>query len=141
MSEMPAPRKKTVQPRRAAASEEATRLREAFVRYLASERQLSDHTAAAYGRDVRRFYQWLGGRRVPNLSVADLADYPAWLVDRGLAPASVARHVASLKAFFRYLQLEGVLNENQAALLASRKLWRKAPTVLSPGKVDRSATR
>jgi integrase/recombinase XerD len=48
----------------------------------------------------------------------------------------VARHVVSLKTFFRFLQLEGVLNDNQASLLAPRKLWRRVPTVLSPAQID-----
>lgn len=129
--------KKLVKPKRARAAEEASRQREAFVRYLASERQMSGNTVAAYRRDLRRFFEWLDGRRVPNLSVGDLAEYPAWLADQGLAPTSVARHVASLKGFFRYLQLEGVLNDNQAALVASQKLWRRVPKVLSPTEVDR----
>lgn len=132
--------KKLVKPKRAAAATDAARWREAFVRYLASERRMSPNTVAAYQRDLKRFAAWLGDRRVANLSVADLADYPAWLTDRGLAPTSVARHVVSLKSFFRYLQLEGVLNDNQAALIASQKLWRRVPKVLSPAEVDRLMT-
>ena len=132
--------KKLVKPKRAAAAEDAARWREAFVRYLASERQMSANTVAAYQRDLRHFFEWLEGRRIPNLSVSDLAAYPAWLSDQGLAPTSVARHVASLKGFFRYLQLEGVLNDNQATLIASQRLWRRVPHVLSPAEVDRLLT-
>ena len=39
--------------------------------------------------------------------------------------------MASLKVFFRYLQLEGVLADNQAELLGSQKLWQRVPHVLS----------
>lgn len=134
---MPTARKKIVKPKRAAAAEEAVRWRDAFTRYLADECQLSPNTVDAYRRDLRRFYQWLGGRRVPNLTVSDLSGYPAWLADEGLAPSSVARHVVSLKVFFRYLQLEGVLNDNQASLISAQKLWQKVPTVLSAKQVDR----
>ena len=91
----------------------------------------------AYRRDLRRFYTWLSGRPVPNLTISDLSEYPAWLSDQDLAPTSVARHVVSLKVFFRYLQLEGVLVDNQASLLVARKLWQKVPTVLSTRQVDR----
>lgn len=132
--------KKLVKPKREAAASDAARWRESFVRYLASERRMSPNTVAAYQRDLRRFSKWLGDRRLANLSVADLADYPPWLADRGLAPTSVARHVVSLKSFFRYLQLEGVLNDNQAALVASQKLWRRVPKVLSPSEVERLMT-
>ncbi len=134
---MPNRRKKLVKPKRAAGAEEAAQWREAFTRYLASECQLSPNTVDAYRRDLRRFYAWLSGRRVPNLTISDLSEYPAWLSDAGLAPTSVARHVVSLKVFFRYLQLEGVLVDNQASLLVARKLWQKVPTVLSARQVDR----
>ena len=134
---MPNPRKKVVKPKRARSAEEAARLRDAFSRYLASECQLAPNTVDAYRRDLSRFYQWLAGRRLPNLSVSELSEYPAWLTELGLASSSVARHVVSLKVFFRYLQLEGVLNDNQAALLTSRKLWQRVPTVLTTSQVDK----
>jgi integrase/recombinase XerD len=134
---VPNPRKKLVKPKRAAAAEDAARWIDAFSRYLASERQLSPNTVAAYRRDLGRFNAWLQGRRAPNLTLAELAEYPAWLSDKGLAATSVARHVVSLKTFFRFLQLEGVLNDNQASLLAPRKLWRRVPTVLSPAQIDK----
>jgi integrase/recombinase XerD len=71
-----------------------------------------------------------------QLKVSDLARYPAWLAEQQLAPKSVVRHVASLKVFFRYLQLEGVLAENEAELLGSPKLWQRVPEVMSPPQVD-----
>lgn len=132
--------KKLVKPKRAAAVSDAARYRESFTRYLASERQMSLNTVAAYRRDLTRFFQWLAGRGLATLTTSDLADYPAWLSDQGLAPTSVARHVVSLRSFFRYLVLEGVLNENQAALIASQKLWRRVPKVLSAAEVDRLLT-
>ncbi|WP_146574132.1 site-specific tyrosine recombinase XerD [Botrimarina hoheduenensis] len=127
--------KKVVKPRREGAGAEALQWREAFVRYLASECQLSANTVAAYRRDLARFHGWLGSRRLANLSVGELAEYPGWLTDLGLASASVARHVVSLKAYCRYLQLEGVLTDNQAALLATPKLWQRVPSVLSATQV------
>ena len=61
----------------------------------------------------------------------------AWLHENKLAPATVARHIVSLKVFFRYLQLEGVMSQNLAELLGSQKLWQRVPKVLSPQQVDR----
>ena len=81
---------------------------------------MSANTVAAYARDLRRFGQWLGGRNVTRLSIQDLADYAGWLHRKGLAPASIARHVISLKVFFRYLQLEGLLRDNLAEQWVTR---------------------
>ena len=50
---------------------------------------------------------------------------------------SIARHIVSLKVFFRYLQLEGALTDNLAELLGSQKLWERVPKVLSVAQVDR----
>jgi integrase/recombinase XerD len=110
---------------------------DAFVEYAAGECHLAENTVAAYRRDLRRFYDWLAGRSIPELTIQDLADYTTWLHDKKLAPASLARHLVSLKVFFRYLQLEGVLRENLAELLGSQKLWQRVPQVLSPEQVDR----
>ncbi len=134
---MPNPLKKRVKPKRESAAEHATQWRESFVRYLASECHLSENTVLAYERDLKRFYEWLAGRMIPNLTINELADYPGWLTDLGLAPATVSRHVVTVKVFFKYLQLENILTENQASLIVSQKLWRRMPTVLSPTQVDK----
>lgn len=128
--------RKQIKPRRDAAAENAARLREAFVRYLRSECHLAENTVLAYDRDLRRFLTWLGNRRIEGLSISELSAYPAWLLQQELAPASVSRHVVSLKVFFRYLQLESVLAENQAELLGTQKLWQRVPSVLSPDEID-----
>lgn len=109
---------------------------EAFVHYSAAECHLAENTVAAYHRDLRRFSKWLDGRSVDRLSIRDLADYAAWLHAQNLGPATIARHLVSLKVFFRYLQLEGVLRENLAELLGSQKLWERVPKVLSPQQVN-----
>jgi integrase/recombinase XerD len=131
-----APIRKQVKPRRIAAAENAARWREAFVRYLRSECHLAENSVLAYDRDMRRFLEWLGNRRIEGLAISDLALYPAWLVEQELAPASISRHVVSLKVFFRYLQLESVLTDNQAELLGTQKLWQRVPAVLSPDEID-----
>ena len=128
--------RKQIKPRRVAAAENVARWRESFVRYLRSECHLAENTVLAYDRDLRRFIAWLGNRRIEGLTISDLASYPAWLTEQELAPASISRHVVSLKMFFRYLQLESVLTENQAELLGTQKLWQRVPTVLSPDEID-----
>jgi integrase/recombinase XerD len=129
--------RKQIKPRRAAAAETAARWREAFVRYLRSECHLAENSVLAYEHDLERFLTWLAGRRIEGLGISELADYPAWLTAQDLAPASISRHVVSLKVFFRYLQLEGVLTDNQAELLGTQKLWQRVPTVLSNAEVEK----
>lgn len=107
-----------------------------FLDYSRSECHLAVNTVAAYRRDLAKFAVWLGQRKVQDLNIRELADYPTHLNKMSLAPASVARHLVALKVFFRYLQLEGVLLDNLAELLGSQKLWQRVPQVLSPEMID-----
>jgi integrase/recombinase XerD len=109
---------------------------EMFLDYTRSECHLAANTVAAYRRDLSKFAAWLGQRRFQDLTIRELSDYPAYLVNRKLAPASVARHLVALKVFYRYLQLEGALRDNIAELLGSQKLWQRVPQVLSPEMID-----
>ncbi len=113
---------------------------DAFTEYSAGECHLAENSVAAYRRDLKHFFTWLDNRSVSKLSIRDLADYVGWLSERNLAPASIARHIVSLKVFFRYLQLEGVLEDNLAELLGSQKLWQRVPKVLSRQQVDKLFT-
>ena len=108
-----------------------------FEEYLRSECHLADNTVMAYGRDMRRFGDWLGERNIVALSVAELSGYMGWLHQMKLAPSSIARHIVTLRMFLKFLQLEGVLTENKAELLGSQKLWERIPSVLSAREVER----
>lgn len=128
---------KPLRPRPPQARSLAVTWTDAFLQYASGECHLSANTVAAYGRDLRRFFQWLNGRNLTELTIRDLADYAGWLHGQQLAPASIARHLVSLKIFIRYLQLEGAVSENLAELLGSQKLWERVPKVLSPQQVSR----
>lgn len=129
--------RKQVQPQRERQGREAQRLQQDFENYLRTECHLAANTVEAYRRDLSHFFNWLGTRRLQDLSVSELAGYASWLAEQSLAPKTVTRHVASLRVFYRYLQLEGEVTDNQAELLGTRKLWQRVPHVLSIEQVDR----
>lgn len=133
----PRPKLKVVKPK--IQGDSAVRWAAAFLDYVCSECHLAENTAAAYQRDVRRFQQWLSdvGKPIPELGIRELSDFVGWLHQQNLAPSSIARHIVGLRMFFRYLQLEGILQHNLAELLGSQKLWERVPHVLSPGMVQR----
>ena len=128
-------RKLVRKPRRSAGKSDSVRWTDGFVDYLRNECHLADNTIAAYSSDLKRFERWLGKQSVLELEIADLSDYASWLPSEELAPTSIARHLVSLKLFFRYLQLEGIMRRNVAELLGSQKLWERVPNVLSPDVV------
>jgi len=134
---MATPRRRLLRPQAPTPVVQSKTWLEAFVAYAAGECHLAANTVAAYRRDLEHFFAWLDARNPADLSIRDLADYAGWLHDRKLAPASVARHIVSLKLLFRYMQLEGAMTENLAELLGSQKLWERVPKVLSPAQIDR----
>jgi integrase/recombinase XerD len=131
------PPRRSLKPVRITAPAGAGRWLDHFIDHVRSERHLADNSVAAYRRDLKRFFDWLGARHVAQLTIQDFADYAAWLHTLKLAPASIARHIASLKVFCRYLQLEGALRENPSELLGSQKLWERVPYAIAAPAVDR----
>ena len=94
-------------------------------------------TRAIYARDVEELGRWA----VPyTLAPADV-DYPwlrryaASLAERGLAPRTLARKLAALRACFRVLVEHGLMEANPAELLASPKLPQRLPRALKPADV------
>ena len=108
-----------------------------FLEYVANERRLSPNTCFAYRTDLIKFYRWLGSRSITELTVQDLSEYAVFLKESQLSPSSVARHLTSLRVFFRFLQGQGVFQRNLAELLGSQKLWERLPIVLTPGQISR----
>jgi len=112
-------------------------LADRFLDYVRHERGLSDNTRSAYRRDLRDFAAWLAGRDPVRVGVRDLGDYFAALAKKGLARASVARQAATLRTFYAFLQLEGVITESPAELLAAARRDDAIPGTLSPQQVER----
>ena len=110
--------------------------RDEFLEYLRNECHLAENTIAAYGRDLSRFFEWLGNRPLHRVAVGDLTDYMGTLQAAKLAPSSMSRNIVAVRTFFKYLQLEGIVTENPAELLAAQKMWQRMPGVLSRREVE-----
>jgi integrase/recombinase XerD len=111
-------------------------LHDDFLQYLRSECHLATNTILAYGRDMKRFFDWLGKRNVAKLNVTDLSAFVVSIGGQELAPASIARTVVAVRTFFKYLQLQGVVTDNPAEMIVTQKMWQRMPGVLSIRQVD-----
>ncbi len=102
-------------------------------------RGVAERTRAAYGADLRQFAEWAGWQRVeaPQVGHRLLRRYAAALSERRSAPATVARKLAALRAFFETLREHGEIEANPADLLAAPKRAKHLPTVLAPEDVGR----
>lgn len=109
---------------------------ERFAEYLEHERRSSRNTVLAYRRDLAGLVAFLQERlgRAPQLSDVSRITLRSWLgtVGEGLAPASIARKLSSVRALYVFLGRTGEVRENPAALLQSPKLSRGLPLVLRP---------
>lgn len=133
-----APRKRALA-RAAQASAESLVLRVKFAEYLLLERGLSGNTREAYRRDVERFLEFLDeeGVAAVDATLEDLHRF-AWLLhDAGIAPRSVARILSGVRAFYRFLLLDGFVEQDPTELLQSPRIGRHLPEVLTLEEVDR----
>ena len=113
---------------------------EGFLALLAARR--APKTVEAYRRDLTHFARWLEAcnsevQAPGGATTAQLEQYVAQLRADGLAPATVARRIAALRAFYRHLALLGTRADNPAAELTPPRRPRKLPRTLSPGEVER----
>ncbi len=107
----------------------------AFLRYLEDERRASAHTVRSYGEDLAVFHGFLketvGEDADP--AAADtrrLRAYSAWLSGRGYAASTVARRLASLRTFFRFLRRRGDVPSDPAGGLRNPKQAKRLPKML-----------
>lgn len=104
----------------------------AFLSYLEGERSASPHTVTAYATDLGDFIAHLqsAGRELSAIDRPHLRSYVADLYDRGRAAATVARHIAAIRSFFRFLVRRGILASNPAATLTQPRKSRRLPSVV-----------
>lgn len=115
-----------------------------FLDYLTYERNVSANTISAYRDDLESFIGFLTNdyftmardqielKRVDHLAIRA---YLAHLSRRKLSRASVARHLSSLRTFFKFLVREGVVEANPARTVSSPKREKHLPSVMQPADV------
>lgn len=101
---------------------------------LREERGASEHTLRAYGREVRGFAEYLAETLgedgdVRKVEHTHIRAYLAVLFDRGLTKASVARALAAVRSWFKWLARSGYVESNPASLVSTPKLPKHLPRV------------
>ena len=115
-------------------------LAENYFRHLAIERGLSANTLSAYRRDIGDYLSYLDslGKKNPSgIASSDILSFQAKLQSAGSANSSVARILASIRGFHKYLLDEGHSNINPASLVKSPKLGLRLPKAISIGDMER----
>ncbi len=109
-----------------------------YLDHLRVERRLAAHTLESYGRDLVLLARYAAGREVAieALTRADLEAFTRELMAGGLAARSVARAVACVRGFYRYLAISRRIAESPADDLHAPRSWAALPKYLAVEQVD-----
>lgn len=110
-----------------------------YRQYLKLERGFSDHTVDAYERDIRKFLQFLDTEGVDPLDVTldHFHQFSAAIIDIGIHPVSLARILAGVHSYYRFLVLDGHLDTDPMELLEHPKKPQHLPDTLTVDEIDR----
>ena len=103
------------------------------------EKGLAKNTLDAYGRDLRRFANYLEEEGIDDLEAVDSSHILSFMLrlhDDGLSSRSVARNLAAIRGLFRYLVKGRQLSQDPTVHVESPKLWRRLPDVLTQNEVE-----
>ncbi len=110
-----------------------------FLNCLRVEKGLSDNTIQAYRRDIAKFAAFAATRHLGAEDVrrGDVVDFLGTLYRKGLDSRSVARHLVTIRHFFRFALMEGYVQDDPAATIESPRFRHSLPEFLSLEEVDR----
>jgi integrase/recombinase XerD len=110
-----------------------------FLNYLSVERGLSRNTIISYSQDLKNYSEYLKSRSVKSFSATTKNDIVGFMMvrkDQKLAANSIARSLAAIRMFYRFLVRERILKTDPSSLVDSPKLWKKIPETLSVNEVE-----
>ena len=115
----------------------------AFVAFLESEQRASPETVRNYASDLRQLNKFLASSRLASspvdpasLSSDAVRSYLEWLDRKGEKQASLARKLAAIRSFYRYLNRRGFTSRNPVEAMRTPKQPRALPRVLTKGDAD-----
>lgn len=108
-----------------------------FIEYLKS-RQVSKNTLVSYERDINQLVSHLEqiDKKMIDATSDDLQNYVVYMQTIGKSNATISRSVASIKAFYKYLVKNKIIEENIAEELVAPKVEKKELTILTPKEVE-----
>lgn len=110
-----------------------------FLNYLSVERGLSNNTILAYREDLNYYIDFIERKHIDALSKIDknhITNFMFAQKDKGISANSVARRLAAIRMFHRFLARERITKSDPSNLIDSPKLWKKIPDILSVNEVD-----
>ena len=110
-----------------------------FINYIAVERGLAKNTLSAYTRDLKKYLEFLAGKKATNPNSIAREHVTAFMMSLkkdGLSTTSICRNLAAIKMFHRFLVRESFSKEDPTTLIDTPKLFKRVPEVLSQKEID-----
>ncbi|MFC2160256.1 site-specific tyrosine recombinase XerD [Acidobacteriota bacterium] len=109
-----------------------------FLEYLSVEKGLSVNTSKSYARDIQKLLDFLEGQKINWQKAADkdLVKFIHFQSRQGLSARSLARLISSLRSYYSFLILDGIIKVNPTVDLSAPKLWFSLPKFLSVEDVE-----
>ena len=111
-----------------------------FLSYVRVEKGLSQNTILAYGRDLKRFDEFLTARKkkkIEEVNREDIVDFLSSLYKQKLDSRSVSRYLVSLRSFFKFALMEELVRVDPTENLESPKIRQSLPTYLRKDEMER----
>lgn len=112
---------------------------EMYEDYLCNVKKASDNTLSSYLRDIRQLGVYLTTHTDDDYIAVgedELTEYTAWMKSQGKSIPTVARSIASIKNFYKFLISKGLVEENPTGGLVPEKVEQKLPQILTGKEVD-----
>lgn len=106
--------------------------------YITLEQGLSNNTREAYLHDVEKLFTYFEDEKIDFLKVEleHFHSFAAALMDVGIGERSIARILSGVRSFYKFLVLDGYLEQDPTELLESPKIGKHLPEVLSVEEID-----
>lgn len=109
---------------------------EDFKSYIIAEKNFSEHTAKAYCSDILSFLVWMDDECCEDVNFSKIRDYIHFIQKFNYKKTTVARKIASLRTFYKYLYRERKIDLNPAMNLNNPKRPKSLPKFLTPDEVE-----
>ena len=110
---------------------------EDFLRYLLIDKNYSNNTIDSYKEDLIKFKDFFKNKSINDIDIDDLKKYVKYLNDLNLNELSISRSISCIKSFYKYLNIEKIIDNNPSDLLYLPKVRKKLPNTLSEEEVDK----
>ena len=108
-----------------------------FINYLKVEKNSSSNTITNYLVDLKAFERFLGDKDILAVDHLALRKFLAEMRAKNFSKRTIARKLASLRTFFKFMYREGHIKTNPITAIATPKLDKRLPVVLDEGKVNK----